>query len=207
MPAPGKLDPELKEFWAESPWAIAAMGHNLSMFERDRVYLNVAGAGGASRDFVDISHLTGADSDGDGRSVVAADFRNCGQLDLLVRRAGGGPLTLYENRFARRHSLQVSLEGQKSNRLGIGARIVATAGGRTIVRELYPQNTFRSQAPASVHFGLADASVVDRLVVHWPSGLTQELTGIPADRHIRIVEGASGAGAVTTVVPGTPKAR
>ena len=41
------------------------------------------------QDFLDISYLTGADSDGDGRSVVAGDFRNTGQMDLVVRQATG----------------------------------------------------------------------------------------------------------------------
>ena len=96
VPAPGDLDASLREFWVSNPWQITALGHNLSAFERNRAYLNVKG-----QDFLDISHLTGADSDGDGRAVVAADFRNVGMLDLIVRQAGGGPLLLFENRLPR----------------------------------------------------------------------------------------------------------
>src|SRR3954468_3178178 len=107
VPPPGNLDPALKEFWVNNPWEIVAHGHNLSCYERNRAFLNRKG-----QDFLDISHLTGADSDGDGRSVVAADLRNAGQLDLLVRQAGGGALLLYENRLPRRHYLQVSLRGR-----------------------------------------------------------------------------------------------
>ena len=111
MSAPGKIDPTLGEFWVETPWEIFQQGHNLSCYERNRVFLNLKG-----KDFLDISHLTAADSDGDGRAVVAADFRNIGMLDLIVRQAGGGPLLLYENRLPRKHYLKVSLRGRSSNR-------------------------------------------------------------------------------------------
>jgi hypothetical protein len=195
--APGQLDSSLREFWVQNPWQIIARGHNLSCFERKRAYLNVKGKG-----FVDISHLTGADNDGDGRSVVAADFRNVGMIDLMVRQAGGGALLLYENRLPRRHYLKVSLRGKESNRQGIGARVTAVVKGQQIVRELYPSNGFRSQAPNIVHLGLADESVVDRLTIRWPSGKVQVLDRVKGDRHIIVDEGKNGAETVETVVPG-----
>jgi hypothetical protein len=194
VPPPPRLDGTLREFWVSNPWQIIRHGHNLSAFERQRTFLNVQG-----KDFLDVSHLTGADSDGDGRAVVAADFRNVGMLDLIVRQAGGGPLLLFENHLPRRHYLKVSLRGQASNRQGIGARLTAVVKGRKLVRELYPANSFLSQAPCIVHFGLADDQVVDRLTIRWPSGKVQVLEGLRGDRHILIDE---GGGTVTTVVPG-----
>jgi hypothetical protein len=195
--APGKLDASLGEFWVENPWDIISKGHNLSAYERDRVFMNVNG-----RDFADVSGLTHADSDGDGRSVVAADLRNDGRLDLLVRQVGGGPLLLFENQFPTRHYLEVSLRGTKSNRLGIGSRIVLEAGSQKQFRELYPLNSFGSQAPTRVHFGLGAATTVDRLTIRWPSGEQQEFRTLPADRHIVVEEGLEGPAAVETVVPG-----
>ena len=194
---PGKLDKGLGEFWSTNPWTIVSDGHNLSAFERNRAFLNVRG-----EDFLDISHLTGADSDGDGRSVVAADFRNVGMPDLIVRQVGGGPLLLYENRLPRKHYLTVSLRGRTSNRQGIGARLTASVGGRTLVRELFPSNGFRSQSPNQVHLGLADDRTVDTLTIRWPSGKVQVLTGIAGDRHIIVDEGKDGTDAIATVVPG-----
>ena len=197
MSQPGELDPALREFWVGNPWQVVAAGHNLSCFERNRAFLNVRG-----HDFLDISHLTGADSDGDGRSVVAADFRNVGMMDLLVRQAGGGPLLLFENRLPRRHYLKVSLRGRASNRQGVGARLTAVAHGQPLVRELYPANGYRSQSPNIVHFGLADATEVESLTVRWPSGKVQVLKGVKGDRHVVIDEGKEGDAAVETVVPG-----
>lgn len=198
---PGKLDASLGEFWVERPWEIFKKGHNLSSYERKRLFLNVPGSI-HGRDFLDLSFVSGADNDGDGRSVVAADFRNTGQLDLVVRQAGGGPIVVYENQFPPRHYLKVSLRGTKSNRLGIGARLTATVRGRPLVREQYPLNSYRSQMPNVVHFGLGDADRVERLLIRWPSGVEQELTDLAADRHIVVTEGKAGPEAVETVVPG-----
>lgn len=195
---PGPVDETLGEFWSGNPWSIVKDGHNLSSFERNRVYLNVGG-----KDFVDVSGISGADSDGDGRAAVAADFRNNGMPDLIVRQVGGGPLALFENHFPQKHYLTVSLRGTTSNRRGIGARLIAEVAGRKIVRELYPANTFSSQAPAHVLFGLADDSRIDKLTIRWPSGHVQELTHLAADRHVVIDEGKTGADAVETVTPGT----
>ena len=197
MAKPGAVDESLDEFWEGNPWNIVRQGHNLSAFERNRVYLNVGG-----KEFVDVSGISGADSDGDGRAAVAADFRNCGMPDVIVRQVGGGPLALYENRFPQTHYLTVSLRGTTSNRRGIGARLTAEVAGRKIVRELYPANTYASQAPAQVLFGLANDTKIDRLTVRWPSGLTQELTDLKVDRHVVIEEGMTGTDAVETVTPG-----
>jgi hypothetical protein len=194
---PGRIDSSLGEFWVENPWEIVKRGHNLSAYERKRAWLNVGG-----KNFLDLSYLTGADNDGDGRCVVAADFRNNGRQDLLVRQVGGGPLWLYENNFPERHYLKVSLRGRTSNRLGVGARLKAMVNGRPLVREMFPLNSHRSQMPNLVHFGLGDADRVERLEIRWPSGRTQILMDLRADAHIVVDEGKEGSAAVETVVPG-----
>jgi enediyne biosynthesis protein E4 len=197
VPLPGAVDLSLREFWVGNPWQIIKNGHNLSAFERKRAFLNVKG-----KDFVDISHLTGADNDGDGRAVVAADFRNVGRMDLIVRQAGGGPLLLYENRFPRKHYLKVTLRGSKSNRQGIGARLIAVVKGQQLVREMFPANTFLSQAPNIVHFGLAESKSAESLTIRWPSGKVQVLKDLPGDRHIVVDESKNGADAIEEVIPG-----
>jgi hypothetical protein len=191
------VDRSLGEFWVTNPWDIVEQGHNLSAYERKRTFLNVRG-----RDFVDISYLVGADSDGDGRSVVAGDFRNDGRLDLVVRQVGGGSVLLFENQFPKAQFLTVSLRGRSSNRLGIGARVTATVAGRELVRELYPHNGFHSQMPSRLHFGLGEATKIDRLTIRWPSGTVQTLEDLAAGRHVVITEGRTGPDAVETVAPG-----
>lgn len=182
VPAPAKLDDELGEFWSGNPFDIAK-DHNLSGYERNRTYLNAGGT-----NFVDISHLTGADSDGDGRCVVATDVDNDGRQDLIVRQAGGGALKVFHNRFPKKNWLRVTLRGTKSNRQGIGARLIAQIDGRQIVRELYPVNSYRSQSPAEVHFGLGDGQEVDSLSILWPSGSRQKLTKVAVNQRLMVEE-------------------
>ena len=184
VPAPSKLDDELGEFWSGNPFDIAK-DHNLSGYERNRTYLNAGGT-----NFVDISHITGSDSDGDGRCVVATDVDNDGRQDLIVRQAGGGALKVFHNRFPKKNWLRVTLRGTKSNRLGIGARLIARIGDQQIVRELYPVNSYRSQSPTEVHFGLADAKELASLSILWPSGTRQSLTHVAANQRLEIVEKA-----------------
>src|SRR5262249_25494667 len=148
-----------------------------------------------------VSYLSGADNDGDGRCVVAGDFANNGRLDVVVRKIGGGPLQFYENHFPQRHYLKVTLRGTR-NRQGIGARLVAVVGGQQLVREMYPLNSFRSQMPNIVHFGLGEHERVERLRIRWPSGTEQVLTDLAGDRHIVVEEGKEGPAAAETVVPG-----
>ena len=193
-PAPGELDQELEEFWVDDPWQIQ-QSNNLSSFEKNRIYLNHQGS-----EFMEISHLTAADSDGDGRSVVAADFRNNGHLDLVVRQVGGGPLLLYENNFQSGHYLTISLRGRTSNRLGIGSRLIATIANHKVVRELYPLNSFRSQMTNQVHFGLGKEEVITELEIKWPSGENQIFKNIQADRHIILTEGNAR---IETIQPGS----
>ena len=198
---PGTLDHSLGEWWVENPWDISSMGKNLSAYERKRCFLNVRGPDG-DRAFLDISYLTGTDNDGDGRSVVAGDFRNTGRQDLVLRMVGGGPVKIYENYFPQQHYLEVTLRGTRSNRQGIGARLIARVKGRQLVRELFPYDSYRSQAPNIVHFGLGKDEQIDQLEIHWPSGEVQKLARVQADRHVVIEEGKTGAGAVEVVVPG-----
>ncbi|MDG2471031.1 MAG: ASPIC/UnbV domain-containing protein [Pirellulaceae bacterium] len=180
---PSELDEDLNEFWVGNPWDIFRQ-HNLSSFERNRAYVNVEGKG-----FLEISHLTNADVDSDSRAVLAIDIFEPGKLDLVVRQVGGGPLKFFRNRFPKSNYLKVSLNGIQSNRMGIGSRLIAHLGDRKIVRELFPTNSYQSQQPAWVHFGLGKQDKIDKLEIQWPNGLRQELKDLSVNRHILVVEG------------------
>ena len=195
--APGKIDASLGEFWVGTPWEIFQQGHNLSCFERKRVYLNVPGKI-RGRDFIEISTLTGADNDSDGRSVVAGDFRNNGQLDLVVRQVGGGPVLLYENHFPKRHYLKVSLRGTKSNRDGVGAKITRVAGGMSQFQQKLGGGSYSSASDPRLFFGLGKATKADVVRVVWPSGRKDEFTNLPAGQFVSIKE---GSGIVATSKP------
>ncbi|MGK7950241.1 MAG: ASPIC/UnbV domain-containing protein [Xenococcaceae cyanobacterium] len=64
----------------------------------------------------------------------------------------------------------------------------ATAGGITQLREQSGGIHHKVQNHQRIHFGLAEHSTVDELVIEWPSGSVQKLNNIPADQLIRIIE-------------------
>lgn len=186
VPELGEVDREGGEFWVENPFEIPSNGHNLSAYERNRVFLNLDG-----RDFIDASFATGADIDSDSRSVVAADFDRDGRQDLLVASVGGGPLRLFLNRFDHGgSSAWIDLVGTASNRKAIGARVTAVAGGRTIVRDLFTPNGHAGQGPPELWLGLGDAKKIDRLEVRWPTGEIQRFEDLPVGRKITLTEGS-----------------
>ncbi|MBI4602108.1 MAG: ASPIC/UnbV domain-containing protein [Planctomycetes bacterium] len=185
VPSLRTVDNEKGEFWVSNPWLFSTSGENLSCYETNGVHLNAGGGG-----FLDMSYVSGADSDGDGRSVVAWDLTGDGMPELLVRQAGGGALVVYRNRFPKSSWLKVSLRGTRSNSLGIGSKVIAEAGGRRVCRELYPIVNFLSQSPAAVHIGLGDAKKVDRLTVRWPSGEEQVFVDLEPNWHVLIREGS-----------------
>lgn len=183
--APGNPDEALGEFWEDDPWEIA-FKHNLSAYERNRMYLNLDGNG-----FIDISEVTSADVDGDSRSAVALDYDSDGNMDLLLRQTGGDPLVLFRNCFSAGNYLNVSLRGVKNNSLGIGAKITARIGSRNVVRELFPINSFHSQARSQVHIGLGTEDRVTSLTIQWPDGMLQTLQDVSCNQHILVTESES----------------
>lgn len=183
---PGDPDESRGEFWLSNAWRVPSTDHNLSAYEPNQVFLNIS-----RTRFAEIGHLTTANSDGDGRGVMVADINGDLQPDLLVRHSGGGPLRVYANRFPPASRLVVSLDGTKSNRLGIGATIIAEVGDRQITRQMFPTNNYVTSQASEVRFGLGQASQVARLVVRWPSGTVQDFRSVPAGVHIRITEDES----------------
>jgi hypothetical protein len=181
----GELDSDAGEFWVENPFQMLSNGQNLSAFEPNRLFLNQAG-----RRFVDLSSVSGADLVSDSRSIIAADFDRDGAPDLLVVGVGGGPLRLLLNRIPTKNGrLRIELRGTKSNRSGIGARVTAKCGEQVIVRDVYPANGFMGQGPVELLLGVGQASHIDTLSIHWPSGVTQQFTDVPVQKHLVFVEG------------------
>ncbi len=90
------------------------------------------------------------------------------------------------------HWLRVRLEGQVSNRSGIGAkvRIKTSQNGesRWQMREISAQTGYCGQNSLVAHFGLGQADLVDSIVVEWPSGIRQIQTGIAADQLVYLLE-------------------
>ena len=88
-----------------------------------------------------------------------------------------------------RHWVNFELEGTKSNRAAIGARIKLTAGGMTQTDEVHSGGGYLSQNDMRIHFGLGSASEIDAVEIRWPSGALDRLSKLVADKFYSILEG------------------
>lgn len=184
IPQIGEVDEDAGEFWIENPLMIPQRGENLSAFERNAFFMNVAG-----KDFINGSFASSIDIDSDSRSVVPADFDGDGAVDLMVGSVGGGPLRVFRNQLRQGNRLNIRLRGTTSNRSGIGARLVARIGDRQVVRDAIPHNGFMALGPPEVWIGAGDADKIDALTIRWPTGKIQEFRNIELNRRVTITEG------------------
>jgi enediyne biosynthesis protein E4 len=123
------------------------------------------------------------------RGLAAADYDNDGDLDLLVTNNGDRVDLLRNDGGNARNALLVQLVARKSAPNGIGARVVATVGSQTLVREVKAGSSYLSQSDTRVHLGLDRAETVERLEVRWPSGAVDVARGVAANQILTIREG------------------
>jgi enediyne biosynthesis protein E4 len=122
------------------------------------------------------------------RGSATGDFNHDGKLDLVVT-AIGAPAELWMNDSPNRnHWLELSLQGTKSNRDGIGARVRLVGGGQTQFNYVTTASGYASSSAGPVHFGLGKAKKIDEIEIRWPSGITQTLKNIEADQVLRVRE-------------------
>ncbi|MCP3963348.1 MAG: CRTAC1 family protein [bacterium] len=151
---------------------------------------------GNGRAFRNVSFAAGLPFTGKGHGVNLADLAGDGRLHLIVASGGLYPADLLTNGVYRPtelpgNYLNVRLQGTKSNRDAIGARLALSAGGRQQHR-LVSGGSFFGCLPLEQHFGLGDLSAADSLAIRWPSGRRQTIDDLPINATIRIVEGDDG---------------
>jgi len=147
------------------------------------IFVAVPAAGGAAGSEMGI-----------GDSVAIADYDQDGFLDLFVTNGWGepplalGPQQLFRNLGNSNHWIEIDLVGTVSNRDGIGASVYVTTGEVTQYRACDGGMHARAQNHKRIHFGLGTNTVVDQLVVEWPSGIVQKLELMSSDEILTIRE-------------------
>ena len=152
------------------------------------------------RGFSDVTYAGGFGHLQKGHAVVFADLDHDGDQDVFEQMGGAFPgdgfgNALYENPGLGNRWITVGLEGVRSNRSAIGARIRAVvvdeegSGRRSVYRHVNSGGSFGGN-PLRQTLGLGRASRIERLEVFWPAtGVTQTFPDPPLDRIIHIVEG------------------
>jgi len=120
-------------------------------------------------------------------ALSVGDINNDGWIDIFIPTIGNDQLLI--NQGGTNHYIKVYATGTESNRFGIGTRIDLYAGGIHQVREIQAGDGMTSQNHnLSAHFGLGQNTIIDSLVVRWPSGVIDRLTAIESDQEITVVE-------------------
>ncbi len=167
-------------------------GRSFSGRERHCCFLNTG-----SRRFADISTISGLNLADDGRAAARVDWDQDGDLDLWVSNRNGPQVRFLRNGVpTNHHYISVRLQGVTCNRDAVGARLQLVLAGNPKVRlskTLRAGEGFLSQSTKWIHFGLGNATKIDRLIVRWPGGSTEEFRGLVVDRHHHIVQATGRA--------------
>jgi hypothetical protein len=124
-----------------------------------------------------------------GRGMAFGDFDNDGDMDVLIMNVNEPPSLLRNDAPAGNHWIKIRLEGVKSNRSAIGARVLARYGGKVQAQEVLSQSSYLSASDPRLHFGLGAATTVD-IQIHWPLGLVEKYSALVANQLVTIQEGA-----------------
>jgi hypothetical protein len=124
-----------------------------------------------------------------GRGLACADFDRDGDVDLLMT-TNNGPAVLFRNdRPSGNKSARFRLRGTSSNRDAIGATVRVFHDGMSQSRLVKSGSSYLSQSELPVTFGVGRRDRLDRVVVSWPNGRTEEFTNVATAKAYECVEG------------------
>lgn len=123
------------------------------------------------------------------RGCAFGDFDNDGDLDVLIMNQNEPPSLLRNDAPPSHNWLKVRLEGTKSNRSAIGARVLVRYGGRIQAQTVMSQTSYLSVNDPRLHFGLG-AEKTAEVEVHWPLGGVEVIRDVAANHLVTIREGS-----------------
>jgi Flp pilus assembly protein TadD len=190
-PVTAKPSEEYEEAWNAINELIRA-DYTWSGYERNVFYAN-------NRDgtFSDVSGAVDLDFLEDGRSFALADFDQDGRQEVFLKSRNAPQLRLLKNVTGELPpSVAFRLRGIQSNPDAIGASVTVETGEGRQTRMLQAGSGFLAQHSKEVFFGLGKAGLGQakgpmNATIRWPSGLVQQLSGLPVDHRVWVEEGAA----------------
>ena len=123
------------------------------------------------------------------RGAAFGDLDNDGHVDLVVNDLDGPPMILRNEGGDGNHWVTLELGTTNGNRLAIGARVKIVTGDVVQTEEVRSGVSYLSQNDLRVHFGIGKHSKIDVIEIRWPSGKTELIKGLNADKFYSILEG------------------
>jgi hypothetical protein len=123
------------------------------------------------------------------RGAAFGDLDNDGRVDIVVGDIDGPPMILRnEGRDANRW-VTLELSAKRGSPLAVGARVRVVAGDAVQTEEVRSGASYLSQNDLRLHFGLGKSAKVDLVEIRWPSGRTEVIKDLPADKFYAVLEG------------------
>ena len=123
------------------------------------------------------------------RGLAVGDLFNDGRMEAVIENLVGEPLILRPEGGPKNHWVSFQLQGVKSNRLALNARVKATSGDLVQLGEVISGGSYLSQSDLRIHFGLGTHDHLDKAEIIWPGGRVETLTNLAADCFYLVKEG------------------
>jgi hypothetical protein len=152
--------------------------------ERAVLYHNTNGR------FVDVSEASGPGitTPHASRGAAFGDYDNDGLVEVVINHQNEAPSLLHLASKPDGHWITLKLEGVRSNRSAIGARVRVVAGESSQIAEVRSGGSYLSQNDLRLHFGLGAQTRVERVEIEWPGGAKQVETDLAVDRVVTLKE-------------------
>jgi enediyne biosynthesis protein E4 len=132
-----------------------------------------------------------------GRGVAFGDIFNSGKIDAVISNMDQSPVLLRNVNADTHHWVGLKLiGGPKSPRDAVGSTVYVTAGGIRRRGDVLSGGSYLSSNDQRLHFGLGDATAVDAVEIHWPSGSLEKIKIADLDRIYTVEEGKGITGAM-----------
>ena len=82
----------------------------------------------------------------------------------------------------------IELNGTYSNIQGIGAEVIVWVGDQRYVQQKFACSGSFGCSDERLHFGLGNTTMIDSIVVNWPSGTTTTMFDVSVDQVLVIPE-------------------
>jgi hypothetical protein len=124
------------------------------------------------------------------RGAAFGDLFNDGHIDVVINNIDSTPSLLRNVEKNGNHWLTLKLVGgPKSPRDAIGAKVFLTAGGVRQRADVFSGGGYSSSSDQRLHFGLGTSTRIDKIEIHWPSGLKQQIAVQHVDQIVTVEEG------------------